>query len=336
MRSERRRGDYVRCPMVARPLGAQPVDNLGGWELSETGLLVPPRPTPEVLRSGLPIAVGLFSGAGGFDLGIHQAGFHVVASSDSWATAALTYLHNLGEQPLDLRFVEDSDRQKFEKELHKAWGTKKGEDYPERIDFVAGGGWLSTHLDHERGTCAHHIEDLDGRLQHCDTYHAGPAHRHGCRLYWLGDVRKLTGADFLEPLGLKPGDVDLVVGGPPCQGFSNAGRRNVMDPRNSLVFEFTRLVAEIQPKAFAMENVPGMASMITPGGINVIDALALDLDARGYGVRGALSKTLRASAGIGTAVKSRGDRERDRRAAEAADVGDEPAGEEQLELGAVA
>lgn len=49
-----------------------------------------------------------------------------------------------------------------------------------------------------------------------------------------------------------------------------AGQRNVMDPRNSLVFEFRRLVLEVSPKTFVMENVPGLLSMVTAEGVPVI------------------------------------------------------------------
>lgn len=56
------------------------------------------------------------------------------------------------------------------------------------------------------------------------------------------------------------GKVDMVVGGPPCQGFSTIGKRLVKDPRNELVFEFIRFVRNIFPKAFLMENVRGLLS----------------------------------------------------------------------------
>lgn len=54
-------------------------------------------------------------------------------------------------------------------------------------------------------------------------------------------------------------EIDVVFGGPPCQGFSLIGKRCFDDPRNSLVFHFIRLVLELQPKVFVLENVKGMA-----------------------------------------------------------------------------
>ena len=53
--------------------------------------------------------------------------------------------------------------------------------------------------------------------------------------------------------------IDILVGGPPCQGFSLIGHRVASEQRNKLVYEFARLVEEIRPRYFVMENVPGMA-----------------------------------------------------------------------------
>jgi DNA (cytosine-5)-methyltransferase 1 len=55
--------------------------------------------------------------------------------------------------------------------------------------------------------------------------------------------------------------VDMVYGGPPCQGFSQIGPRNLADPRNRLYEEFVRVVRLLRPRAFVMENVPNMVAM---------------------------------------------------------------------------
>lgn len=74
-----------------------------------------------------------------------------------------------------------------------------------------------------------------------------------------GDIAKLTGAECMRLAGgLKPGELDVFDGSPPCQGFSTAGKRKWDDPRNSLFAEYARLLAELQPKVFVMENVTGM------------------------------------------------------------------------------
>jgi DNA (cytosine-5)-methyltransferase 1 len=57
------------------------------------------------------------------------------------------------------------------------------------------------------------------------------------------------------------GGVDLVYGGPPCQGFSQIGPRDLKDPRNLLYLEFARVLKVLKPKAFIMENVPNMVAM---------------------------------------------------------------------------
>jgi len=70
------------------------------------------------------------------------------------------------------------------------------------------------------------------------------------------DVTKIFGKDILKSLNLKK--LDFVIGGPPCQGFSVAGKRNIDDNRNLLVWEFLRITTEIMPQFFVMENVPGL------------------------------------------------------------------------------
>ena len=73
-----------------------------------------------------------------------------------------------------------------------------------------------------------------------------------------GDIGALSVEQVLEMTGLKPGELDVFDGSPPCQGFSTAGKRQMDDPRNSLFKEFVRLLKGLQPRAFVMENVSGM------------------------------------------------------------------------------
>ena len=70
------------------------------------------------------------------------------------------------------------------------------------------------------------------------------------------DIRTITN----EEIEQYRDSIDVIIGGPPCQGFSTIGKRLVKDPRNELVFEFIRFVEMIQPKAFLMENVRGLLS----------------------------------------------------------------------------
>jgi DNA (cytosine-5)-methyltransferase 1 len=72
------------------------------------------------------------------------------------------------------------------------------------------------------------------------------------------DVAKLSLDRIYELSGLKPGELDVLDGSPPCQGFSTAGKRRFNDNRNQLFHEYCRLLQELQPKCFIMENVSGM------------------------------------------------------------------------------
>lgn len=68
----------------------------------------------------------------------------------------------------------------------------------------------------------------------------------------------LTAAEIRLAAGIGSTEIDCVFGGPPCQGFSMIGQRMLDDPRNSLVHEFVRLVAELKPRTFVFENVKGL------------------------------------------------------------------------------
>jgi len=77
------------------------------------------------------------------------------------------------------------------------------------------------------------------------------------------DLLDVDGITLLAKAGLRKGDVDIVYGGPSCQPFSRSNegrRRGIKDPRGRLVFEFSRIVRELEPKAFVMENVRGLVS----------------------------------------------------------------------------
>jgi DNA (cytosine-5)-methyltransferase 1 len=77
--------------------------------------------------------------------------------------------------------------------------------------------------------------------------------------HFCGDIHEFNTQDCLRKLSFPT--VHLVVGGPPCQGFSVAGKRDPNDPRNRLFREFIRVVSEVQPWYVVMENVPGILTM---------------------------------------------------------------------------
>ena len=75
------------------------------------------------------------------------------------------------------------------------------------------------------------------------------------------DIRNWSGDALLKHFGLKKSDVQLICGGPPCPSFSTAGKRQSFDdPRGEVMFDFLRIVDELRPPFFLMENVRGILS----------------------------------------------------------------------------
>jgi len=134
-----------------------------------------------------PVAVDLFAGAGGFSLGIEQAGFDVAVAVEQDPVHGAVYAFNFPHT----------------KVLCTDIATLSGQEIKEALDE-----WTSNNRQQSHGGSS----------------------------------------------------IDLVFGGPPCQGFSMIGKGDPDDARNNLVFEFCRLVKELQPRYFVMENVPGLVS----------------------------------------------------------------------------
>jgi DNA (cytosine-5)-methyltransferase 1 len=97
----------------------------------------------------------------------------------------------------------------------------------------------------------------------CDTIRANieNGNLHEKPKIYEGDIRQFDPRRLMDDLGIDEGEIDLVVGGPPCQSFSTAGRRGtVKDPRGTLLWDFLRFVKVLKPKLFLMENVRGLMS----------------------------------------------------------------------------
>ena len=75
------------------------------------------------------------------------------------------------------------------------------------------------------------------------------------------DVKDFGISDLEKDFGIRSGDIDLFVGGPPCQAYSTVGKRLVDDPRGKLFQEYYRVLKELSPKAFIFENVKGLLSL---------------------------------------------------------------------------
>lgn len=170
------------CPTNSVAVDSEIVDGVAG-QLYRDAPTSPIEPSVggQVRR---PVAIDLFSGAGGLSLGFEAAGFDVVAAVEYDPVHAATHLHNF---PLTDVLCRD-------------------------IKTVGGAELLRSA---RRGWELHH----PGRE-------------------WDGVV-------------------DAIVGGPSCQGFSRMGKQDKNDDRNQLIMEFVRLVEEVRPKTFCMENVQG-------------------------------------------------------------------------------
>jgi DNA (cytosine-5)-methyltransferase 1 len=139
------------------------------------------------------------------------------------------------------------------------------------IDLFSGAGGLSLGL----ATAGFDVvAAVDNWQLAVDTYTKNHSHAAISR-----DVSQLSGAEICEMAGLGQGHVDLLAGGPPCQGFSVQRIGGDYDARNALVLEFARLVAEIQPRAFLMENVPGL---LGKRGAHTFSVFQDHLSAAGY------------------------------------------------------
>lgn len=114
---------------------------------------------------------------------------------------------------------------------------------------------------------------------------------------WNMDIRNLAGDEIRNELRLSVGELDLLAGCPPCQGFSTLRTKNgsikTEDEKNDLIFEFIRLVEQLKPKTILVENVPGLATdarmqevkfTLTKLGYYVDDTCIKVLNAADYGV----------------------------------------------------
>lgn len=119
------------------------------------------------------------------------------------------------------------------------------------IDLFAGVGGLSLGAARAGFDVAAAVEfDIRAASQHAVNF---PKSRH-----LVEDVSTLTGLRLSELSGVAPNDLFGLIGGPPCQGFSEIGLRGDGDPRNELLVHFFRLVGELRPAFFLAENVPGV------------------------------------------------------------------------------
>ena len=153
------------------------------------------------------------------------------------------------------------------------------------VDLFAGCGGLSTGMENA-GFTPWFVNEIVP--QYCDTYKAN--HQLPAGHCYVGDINELNN-HIQDYKGFLQG-IDLVCGGPPCQGFSTANRQRIIDdPRNSLYRAYLQFLQYVRPKFFVMENVVGMAKKLPEikedfskylGDEYVFDAKVLE--AQNYGV----------------------------------------------------
>jgi DNA (cytosine-5)-methyltransferase 1 len=123
------------------------------------------------------------------------------------------------------------------------------------IDLFCGAGGITQGF-HQAGYHCLYANDL--MPEAIDTFRCNhPATRAECK-----PIEDVDASALRKSLKLTTETLDVLVGGPPCQGFSiNAPGRFLNDPRNSLFKHYARFVEEFSPRAFVFENVPGLLSM---------------------------------------------------------------------------
>jgi DNA (cytosine-5)-methyltransferase 1 len=126
---------------------------------------------------------------------------------------------------------------------------------PKAIDLFSGCGGLTLGLTQAGFRVVGAVENDPLAVE---TYKAN----HKRVIIWEQDIRKLSGAEVMRRLKIRPGQLDLLAGCPPCQGFSTMTTLNGrigQNEQNDLVFEFLRFVRVMRPKTVMLENVPKLA-----------------------------------------------------------------------------
>lgn len=146
-------------------------------------------------------------------------------------------------------------------------------DRPTVVDLFCGAGGLS-HGFMQAGYDVLFGSDIDSTFG--QTFMAS----HPNAKFTAKPIQALTVEEILNATRLKPGQLDVLVGGPPCQGYSvyNHGRGE-QDPRAGLFREYLRIVRGLQPKWLVMENVTGLSSI---SGGSLINSIVTEIKASGY------------------------------------------------------
>lgn len=141
------------------------------------------------------------------------------------------------------------------------------------IDLFSGSGGLSKGFEKAGYTGLLAMDIWSDAIQ---TYNYNFNSHEGI----VKDITNTYPKDIIKDYSIN--NVDVIIGGPPCQGFSLAGKRLITDERNELYKSFVRFVEFAQPKAFVMENVPGLVSLYKG---MVLESILTDFKKAGYNVK---------------------------------------------------
>lgn len=139
------------------------------------------------------------------------------------------------------------------------------------LDLFCGCGGFSTGLKDAGLNIVAGIDIWDKAIQTYKNNHDG--------ISLCEDLTIYSPEKFCEKN--KISNIDVIIGGPPCQGFSMAGKRDLNDPRNSLFMEFSKYIEFFKPKIFVMENVIGILSQKTSDNVKCIDII-MEILGRNY------------------------------------------------------
>jgi site-specific DNA-cytosine methylase len=179
-------------------------------------------------------AISLFTGCGGAAIGISQAGFEVRVMVE-WDKAACDTLR--------FNWTKAGHEEWCDKSISEEKKGKMKRTEEERNEIIA-------ELEKQKADGPRKTGDEKGWYREREP------------VILQGDITKLSTEEILKAGGLRVGEAALLEGGFPCQGFSTArGRRVVEDPRNKLYEECVRVIRGSLPKTFMLENVRGLISM---------------------------------------------------------------------------
>jgi len=168
-----------------------------------------------------------FAGCGGLSLGFEKSGLKCISALERDADSAHTFYHNLCYEGWTHVWVDPED-EKTIKKLNK-WGRKTS-------NYLFPDGVYDNWLTSKNPT--------------------------PCLNLFVMDIMKLEPEYWMELCKVRPGDVRIFAGGPPCQGFSTSNvNRHILDERNQLPLRFIHYCKVCKPDIVFMENVPGLISL---------------------------------------------------------------------------